>query len=776
MACQTIKPNALIIMNKTLKIFSSIVIFKFLMTFASALADEPKSIFDDAAINWQFDHAASTKGGVVMKADGQVGLGSELLGEERQQSLARGGDAKVAEFGGGRLIQLLTESEPLSITGEAMTVLLRVSGNGEAWKSGEVFARHGGHNQTLFNFHVNNGEFGFEFGVQEKKGLAARLAVPLDRISKGGWHDVIARYTGAKITLFIDGVAVSSAKVTGHLRAENKQPFTIGKAMRGRIDHAVIWKRALSDDEIVVLSGGTASISQRNVERQQEIERVTGRDDLKLVDKLRATRELRETITSDLLRPRWHLGTPDGVWNDINGTVFWKGRYHVFFQSLIAPDAATVMKGDDIASNRKEWTHASSADLVHWIYHGTALRPVFDGSQPKGLYSGDMIDGMNSPVLIYHIPGQGTAIAKPVNPDDPELLEWEPIDKNPVIPIDSVPKEVVIFDPFAWKENDLYYALIGNKNHRPGFEGDTTSLYRSRDLVSWEYRGPLYKSNREWTTEVEDCACPDFFPIGQGKHMLLMHSHMPYFQAQYYIGTWDSKAEKFVPESHGKMNWPGGHLAAPETLVDDNGRRIFWGWVREGRKGASSKGWGSVATLPRILSLHDDASLKIEPAPELESLRINARKHENISITVDNNVYLADVRGDSLEMRLLIEPGNAKEFGLAVRCSPGGEEETPIVLSVANQSLRTELAKSGDEGNFKNVTEQVAPLSLKVGEPVHIRVFLDRSIIEVFVNERQCLTQRIYPARKDSLGVKFFARDGEITIKSLEVWDLMPVF
>ncbi len=42
---------------------------------------------------------------------------------------------------------------------------------------------------------------------------------------------------------------------------------------------------------------------------------------------------------------------------------------------------------------------------------------------------------------------------------------------------------------------------------------------------------------------------PIFFPIGQGKHMLLMHSHMPYFQAQYYIGTWDSKAEKFVPES-----------------------------------------------------------------------------------------------------------------------------------------------------------------------------------------------------------------------------------
>ncbi len=340
-----------------------------------------------------------------MKADGQVVIGSELMDEERQQSLARGGDAKVAEFGGGRLTQLLTESEPLSITGEAMTVLLRVAGNGEAWKSGEVFARHGGHNQTLFNFHVHNGEFGFEFGVQEKKGLAARLAVPLDRVARGGWHDVIARYTVRRLP-FHRWRSCELRQGYGHLRAENNQPFTIGKAMRGRIDHAAIWKRALSDDEIVVLCGGAASISQRNAERQQEIERITGRDGLKLVDKLRATRELRETIASDLLRPRWHLGTPDGVWNDINGNCLLKGRYHVFFQSLIAPDAATVMKGDDIASNRKEWTHASSADLVHWIYHGTALRPVFDGSQPKGLYSGDMIDGMSSPVLIYHIRGK----------------------------------------------------------------------------------------------------------------------------------------------------------------------------------------------------------------------------------------------------------------------------------------------------------------------------------------------------------------------------------
>lgn len=750
----------------------------FSLTLAFSLtvhAIEPKDIFKDAAVVWHLD-ALSASNGISMKADGAVKVGVELKGKERDESLARGCNGKVAVFEGGVLTEVMGEKGPLSIAGEAMTVLLRVRGGGEAWKSGEVFARHGGHEVTLFNLHVNKGELGFELGVQEKKGLAGRLAVPLESVTKGGWHDVIARYDGAKLMLFVDGVSAGTVKVTGHLRAENKQPFTLGKAMLGQVDHAAMWTRALSDAEVVALSGGAKAIAEKNVGRLREIEKVTGRDDLKLVDKLRAARELREQIQSDPLRPRWHLGTPDGVWNDINGTVYWKGRYHVFFQSLIAPDAATVLSGGDVATNRKEWTHASSADLVHWVYHGTSLRPVFDGSQPKGLYSGDMIDGADVPTLIYHIPGQGTAIAKPVNAEDPELIEWQPIKENPVITLEGAPEEVVIFDPFAWKEGDLYYALIGNKNKRPGFEGDTTSLYRSRDLLKWEYRGPFYQSDPKWTTEVEDCACPDFYPIGQGRHMLLMHTHMPYFQAQYYIGTWDAKAERFTPERHGKMNWPGGHLAAPETLLDAKGRRVFWGWVREARKGATSKGWGSVATLPRLFSLHDDGDLKIEPAPELESLRYDERRHTCLKVSAARELTLDDIRGDSLELRLLIEPGSAKEFGLAVRCSPDGEEQTPIVLSLPKQTLRTELAKSGAEGNFKDITEQVAPMPLKAGEPVRVRIILDRSILEVFVNERQCLTQRIYPARKDSLGVKLFTRDGEMTVKSLESWKMMPVF
>ncbi|HUU32111.1 MAG TPA: GH32 C-terminal domain-containing protein [Phycisphaerae bacterium] len=51
-------------------------------------------------------------------------------------------------------------------------------------------------------------------------------------------------------------------------------------------------------------------------------------------------------------------------------------------------------------------------------------------------------------------------------------------------------------------------------------------------------------------------------------------------------------------------------------------------------------------------------------------------------------------------------------------------------------------------------------------------MFLDRSILEVFANRRQCVTQRIYPAGRDSVGVAVFAAGGAATVEGVEAWDM----
>ena len=71
-------------------------------------------------------------------------------------------------------------------------------------------------------------------------------------------------------------------------------------------------------------------------------------------------------------------------------------------------------------------------------------------------------------------------------------------------------------------------------------------------------------------------------------------------------------------------------------------------------------------------------------------------------------------------------------------------------------------------------SSQEAPFKLVGAEPLRLQIFLDKSVVEVFVNSRLCLTQRIYPTRPDSLGISVFARGGEAILNSLDAWTITP--
>ena len=73
-------------------------------------------------------------------------------------------------------------------------------------------------------------------------------------------------------------------------------------------------------------------------------------------------------------------------------------------------------------------------------------------------------------------------------------------------------------------------------------------------------------------------------------------------------------------------------------------------------------------------------------------------------------------------------------------------------------------------------TPEIGPLYLEEGQPLHLRVFIDRSIVEVFANGRQCLTLRAYPSRQDSKGVSVFSRGGEATLVSLNAYQMRSVW
>jgi beta-fructofuranosidase len=71
---------------------------------------------------------------------------------------------------------------------------------------------------------------------------------------------------------------------------------------------------------------------------------------------------------------------------------------------------------------------------------------------------------------------------------------------------------------------------------------------------------------------------------------------------------------------------------------------------------------------------------------------------------------------------------------------------------------------------------QTAAPGLGGGEPLKLRVFLDRSVVEVFASGRLCITKRVYPTRQDARGVALFARGGDARVRSMDVWRMAPIW
>lgn len=481
-----------------------------------------------------------------------------------------------------------------------------------------------------------------------------------------------------------------------------------------------------------------------------------------------AARALRERILRDPHRPRWHFVVPEGLAMpfDPNGAIFWRGRYHLFY--ILQDERGHC------------WGHASSADLVHWTHHPTALAPN-PGDVDRGIFSGNaFVNLKGEAVIMYHGVNAGNCVA--ISSDD-ELIHWAKPPTNPIVPI---PKKgepdfgrYESWDPHAWVEHGKYHAIFG---------GRPATLFESDDMVRWSYRSPLLPDDLAPAARAdagEDVSCPDFFPLGE-KQILLCISHKR--GCRYYLGSWNDG--RFTPESHHRMNGMGGTCFAPESLLDDKGRRIMWAWVLDRRPGAMQKESGASGemTLPRVLSLGPDGTLRIEPVPELNALRRNPRTLMGLTLRANNDETLAGIAGDSLELDAEIDPGSARQLGLKVRCSPDGTEETAIIIDRDAGVVRIDFERSSlnkaithlqycmifDGSPNPSATSQELPFTLASGEPIRLRVFLDRSMLEVFVNGRQCITQRIYPTRPDSMGVKAFAKDGEATLRSLHVWEMTP--
>ena len=493
-------------------------------------------------------------------------------------------------------------------------------------------------------------------------------------------------------------------------------------------------------------------------------------------------RALRRRLLADPHRPAYHVVAPEGLCGpfDPNAALFWKGRYHLM-------TIVQTHRGHCFA-------HVSSTDLVHWRHHPLALEP---GNGDAGIFSGGAaLNADGVPTITYWGLGDPGGICVATSTDD--LLEtWTKSPHNPVIretqhglavSRDDAGKDIVYgaADPSAvWLRDGRTYLLTGNllvlreyglKRKLPEHRGDTAYLFVSDDLADWQYLGPFYQSRREWTRADEDDMCPDFFPLPASpdggapsdRHMLLFISHN--LGCQYYVGRYAD--DSFEPETHGRMTWADNAFFAPESLVDGRGRRIMWAWIFDGRgrEARAASMWSGTLSLPRVLWLGDDATLRMRPAEELAALRYHPRERAEVALAPDEELPLGDVRGNSLELELTIDPGTAEQVGMKVCRTADGREQTAVFYDAQAEALTVDARESSLADGPRNL--EAGPLELAEGEQLRLRLFVDRSVVEAFANDRQAVMRRIYPSRADAVGVSLFARGGEATVRLLRAWEM----
>ena len=270
--------------------------------------------------------------------------------------------------------------------------------------------------------------------------------------------------------------------------------------------------------------------------------------------------------------------------------------------------------------------------------------------------------------------------------------------------------------------------------------------------------------------------CPDFFALPSSpeggpqsdRHLLLFISHN--LGCQYYVGNYADL--RFTPETHGRMTWVDNAFFAPESLLDDRGRRIMWSWIFDGRGSdvRDASPWSGTMSLPRVLWLGDDGTLRLRPAPELNVLRHRQRDLGEMDLRDGAEWTWEGVSGTCLELELEIDPGTASQVGIAVCAADDGTEFTEVFYDADAAALVIDARHSSLSDGPRNV--ESGPLQL--GEHLQLRVFVDRSVVEAFANDRVGVMRRIYPDGVDATGVRLFARGGDARVLAARAWDMAP--
>lgn len=723
----------------------------------------PKSKpLDDAQIIWSFESKKT-----LFTEHGNVQF-EKLNDAEREISLFSGGDGMVAKFDGTSWL-MFPEQEPV-FGGDSGALFIQFYPE----KSGGVM-----HTNRLSVVVHESGLLILVLAIRDEQGTLYR-EIPTSFVELNTWHSLAIRYHAGKVNIFIDGLLKTSTPLGGQLETIPTGSSFIGnwkiekmplpgfpqkvvdllfqKIFTGKIDHIAIWNRPLTEKEIIQLSSVRAekkeiTDAEKCVEAYRDFFIASRKKDTAETERLGLT--MRQFMVRDKKHPTYHLTGPMDAILDPAGAFFYKGKYHVYsYRNMVSLLATTPL------------AHYVSDDLIHWKDYPIGMWADAD-VDVYGIWLANLIlDDKGVPNMLYTAlgtEGKFGVLAQSHN----ELLSFT--NKKAVI------TGRVHHDGHAWKDGDMWYSLTTQQywGERPGAAGDAIILLSSPDLMHWTELGEIFNTPKH-PTPVGDQQKQGFteypYLIPFGDKYVLMTGTRP---SLYWIGKFDKTIPAFIPDHpEGKLldHLNTFHCFNPMT-VDQKGpggssRRIIQAMHLYASGKAESVPWYGVHTLPRILTRVGDRLVQ-EPIPEAQVLRRNRVSQRNITVGVNHPLAISSLSGDALEIIAEFDRGHSKKFGLLIRTDSAGEKGIQIYYDVATGNF-------GVCGNIKrpSVYPELGETkgSVKPGDKVRMRIFIDHSLFEVFVNGETFTG--VFNGDPSQEGIRLFSEIGEATLHQLDFWEM----
>ncbi len=405
-------------------------------------------------------------------------------------------------------------------------------------------------------------------------------------------------------------------------------------------------------------------------------------------------------------RPCFHFSPRLGWMNDINGSYYLDGLYHVFYQ--FNPAAKDIGAGFDM-----HWGHSVSKDLVHWEEWPVALFPDATGQCYSGtaVMQQQPIPGLNegiklpAPAIFFAATGPFSQHLA-TTPDGGRT--WNRFAGNPVVPNmgngDRDPKVI-------WHEASQHYIMV---LYVGGSGGDSYRILRSKDLTHWEQTSVL----ANWFE------CPEFIPVKSaltGENLMMLYGcyHSPKdapepFNSRscYQLGRFDGKI--FTPITKPRNAHLGpNYYAALVFMNEPKGRPVIMGWSN-GTKfpGEPFNQCASVPLLLQMKAINGEDTLCFEPAEEVNTLRGEPLLKLSNVTTAEANSKLATLAKDApLDVTARFRPAASGQLSVTIR----------------NLAFRYDTAtKTLKRGNQATV--------IHPGASLDARFLIDRGIVESFWN------------------------------------------